>query len=123
MRLLLDENLPVSLAGLLVRIAGWDVAHVRDLGMASSPDPDVPARAARDERVLVSADTDFATLLAASGASGPSIVLLRIGAGRRPERLAGLLVANLPPLAGDLAGGAMVVTTDQRVRVRRLPIG
>jgi predicted nuclease of predicted toxin-antitoxin system len=123
MRLLLDENLPVSLAGLLHQASGWDVEHVRGLGMKSASDPEVLSRAGGDGRILVSADTDFGTLLAASGASGPSVVLLRIGSGRRPEQLAGLLMANLPPVAEDLAGGAMVVITDQRVRVRRLPIG
>jgi len=51
------------------------------------------------------------------------VVLLRIGAGRRTEAIAGLLLANLPPLSQDLAGGAMVVITDQRVRVRQLPLG
>lgn len=105
MRLLLDENLPAALAGLLAERAGWDVTHVGQIGMKSA------------------SDTDFGTLLASSGASGPSVVLLRIGSGRRAEQLAGLLMANLPPLTNDLVGGAMVVITDQRVRVRRLPIG
>lgn len=34
-----------------------------------------------------------------------------------------MLVANLPPLRDHLPDGAMVVITDQRVGVRRLPIG
>ena len=87
------------------------------------PGPDVLARTLQDGRVLVSADTDFGTLLVISRSRGPSVVLLRIGSGRRAEALAGLLLANLPPLADDLARGAMVVITDKRVRVRRLPIG
>lgn len=90
--------------------------------MKSALDTQVLARAAQDERILVSADTDFGTLLASSKAPAPSVVLLRVGSGRRAEVLAGLLMANLPPLAADLAEGAMVVITDQRVRVRRLPI-
>lgn len=121
MRLLLDENLPVFLADLL-HGAGWDAVHVRNLGMAAASDSEILARAVRDERVLVSADTDFGTLLAASRSAGPSVVLLRIGSGRRAGQLAALLKANLPPLHEDLHDGAMIVITDQRVRVRRLPI-
>jgi predicted nuclease of predicted toxin-antitoxin system len=123
MRLLLDENLPISLGPLLTKRAGWDVVHVRQLGLKSAPDTEVLARAERDGRVLVSADTDFGTLLASSGAPGPSVVLLRIGSGRQAEQVARLLIANLPPLTDDLSRGAMVVMTDQRIRVRRLPIG
>ena len=123
MRLLLDENLPISLGPLLAKRAGWDVVHVRQLGLKSDPDTEVLARAELDGRVLVSADTDFGTLLAASGAPGPSVVLLRIGSGRQAEQVARLLIANLPPLTDDLSRGAMVVMTDQRIRVRRLPIG
>jgi len=91
--------------------------------MRSATDPEVLARAVHGSRVLVSADTDFGTLLAASGSSVPSVVLLRISSGRRAEQLAGLLVANLPPVAEELRAGAVVVITDERVRVRRLPIG
>lgn len=60
MRLLLDQNLPVSLAGALALRAGWDVVHVRSLGMQSSRDVEILARAVADGRVVVSADTDFA---------------------------------------------------------------
>jgi predicted nuclease of predicted toxin-antitoxin system len=123
MRLLLDENLPISLGPLLAERAGWDVVHVRELGLKSAPDTEVLARAELDGRVLVSADTDFGTLLAASAAPGPSVVLLRIGSGRQAEKVARLPIANLPPLTDELSRGAMVVMTDQRIRVRRLPIG
>jgi len=71
MRLLLDENLPVSLARLLTESASWEVVHVRALGMKSAPDAAVLSRAAEEGRVLVSADTDFGTLLAMTGAALP----------------------------------------------------
>jgi len=122
MRLLLDENLPVALAEHL-NSSGWDAVTVGELGMKSAPDAAVLGRALSDHRVLVSADTDFGALLASSGSAQPSVVLLRMGSGRRAEQLAGLMIANLPPLVEDLAAGAMVVITDQRVRVRRLPLG
>jgi predicted nuclease of predicted toxin-antitoxin system len=108
---------------LLAERAGWDVVHVRELGLKSTPDTEVLARAELDGRVLVSAETDFGTLLAASADPGLSVVLLRIGSGRQPEQVARLLIANLPPLTDELWRGAMVVMTDQRIRVRRLPIG
>ena len=38
---------------------------------------EVLAGAAREQRVLVTTDTDFGTILALSGAAGPSVMLLR----------------------------------------------
>jgi predicted nuclease of predicted toxin-antitoxin system len=79
--------------------------------------------AQQDDRILVSADTDFGALLAASHESSPSVVLVRRVVGRRVEVLAGLLIANLPPVEEDLLAGSIVVIGDDSLRIRRLPIG
>jgi predicted nuclease of predicted toxin-antitoxin system len=97
--------------------------HVGALGLRAASDRLVLQAARDDDRVLVSADTDFGTLLAASHEPGPSVVLVRRVIGRRVEQLAGLLVANLPQVADDLRDGSIVVIGDDSVRVRRLPIG
>ena len=59
MRLLLDNNLSRKVADLL-RAAGLDVVHVRDIGLHAAHDETVLAAARSDARVLVSADTDSA---------------------------------------------------------------
>jgi hypothetical protein len=33
-----------------------------------------------------------------------------------------MILANLPAVAEDLEGGAVVVLTDDRIRIRRLPM-
>lgn len=75
-----------------------------------------------NQRVLVSADTNFGTLLARSGSAGPSLVLLRRSQGRRVEEVADLLIVNLPDLRIDLDAGAVAVIRDDTIRVRRLPL-
>jgi predicted nuclease of predicted toxin-antitoxin system len=122
MRLLLDNNLSPRLVEVLGK-EGWDVVHVRELGLHAATDRVVLDTARADDRVLVSADTDFGALLAASHEPGPSIVLVRRVVGRRVEVLAGLLLANLPAVEEDLRVGSIVVIGEDSLRIRRLPIG
>ena len=122
MRVLLDNNLSPRLVALLAE-ASWDVTHVRSLGLRAAPDHIVLETALRDERVLISADTDFGALLASSHATGPSVVLVRRVIGRRVNDVAGILIANLPPIEDDLDRGSIVVIGDDSVRIRQLPIG
>lgn len=121
MRLLLDNNLSPRLCETLAR-EGWDVVHVSAIGLRAALDPEVLRAARDDDRVLVSADTDFGGLLATNHDPGPSVVLVRRVANKRVEEMADILLANLPLVADDLDAGCVVVIGDNTMRVRRLPI-
>lgn len=90
--------------------------------MHEAADAVVLDRAQNDDRVLLTADTDFGAILAERGTARPSVVLVRRRTDRRAERLAILLLANLPALTNDLEAGAIVVLHDNRIRARRLPL-
>lgn len=121
MRFLVDNNLSPALAEIL-RAAGHDVSHLREIGLQAAKDEVVLARADAEQRVLLSADTDFGALLARSGAKFPSVLLIRRLVGRRASEQAVTILANLPAIADDLRAGAIVVLTDDWVRIRRLPM-
>jgi len=94
----------------------------RSMGCRGAKDEEVFLRAVQDGRVILSADTDFGTLLARWGKNQPSIILFRKGIKRRPERQVELLLANLKRIEGDLRVGSVVVFEENRVRIRWLPI-
>lgn len=121
MRFLVDNNLSPVLADLLTQ-AGHDAVHVRTYDMRSAPDTEVMERARHEDRVVLSADTDFGALLAQQRATSPSFILLRVRTGRRTPSIAMLVLANIEPVRDDLDAGAVVVIDDERVRVRRLPL-
>lgn len=52
----------------------------------------------------------------------PSILLIRRLAGRRAAEQVNIILADLPATAEDLASGAVVVLTEDWVRIRGLPM-
>ncbi len=102
--------------------SGFDAVHVLERNAASDPDTVHLDRAAAENRVLVTADTDFGALLALRGLSTPSVVQFRRRTSRRASAQLQILLAQLPNLADDLRQGALVTIEDTRLRIRRLPI-
>jgi predicted nuclease of predicted toxin-antitoxin system len=121
-RFLVDNALSPAVAEELRR-GGHDATHVRDYGLQSADDEAICSRGADEDRIIVSADTDFGGILALAGRRKPSIILVRRASGRRPSQQATVLLSNLPDLADALLHGCTVVLEDARVRVRLLPIG
>jgi predicted nuclease of predicted toxin-antitoxin system len=116
MRFLIDNALSPDLAAGL-SAHGHDAVHVRDLGMAAATDD-----AAQEDCVIISADTDFGTILALRQTSKPSVILFRGATPRRPADQTVLLLANLSGFETDLLNGAIVIIEPHRIRIRDLPI-
>jgi predicted nuclease of predicted toxin-antitoxin system len=120
LKFLIDNALPPRLADLL-RDAGYDAAHVRAYGMQEATDERILARALDEDRIVVSADSDFGARLAWQEAARPSFILFR----EANVRVAGdyflLLHSAMPVLEPELLAGCVAVFRNGRLRVRRLP--
>ena len=119
MKFLIDNALSPELAKLL-EAATHDAIHVRDRSMEKASDEKIFEVAASEGRIIVSADTDFGTILTFRRQRLPSVIIFRHPSPRRPEMQAQLLLENLAGFSEDLAQGAIVVLRQDRIRVRKL---
>jgi len=120
MKLLLDQGLPRSTV-LHLSHTSIEALHVGEIGFATASDAKILEFALQNGNIVVTLDADFHALLVLSGATGPSVIRIRIE-GLRGEELASLLVTVLRVCKDDLNKGAMVSVTETGFRIRRLPM-
>ena len=121
MRFLADMGVDVRVVEYL-RGHGHDAKHLRDEGLQRSPDGEIFAKAAAENRVVLTLDLDFGEIAALTTGRKASVILFRLHNTRTPHVIDRLARARAD-CADALAKGAVVVVEESRQRVRFLPIG
>lgn len=105
----------------ILRLQGLDAIHWREVGRKNAPDAVILQWAAQNEAVILTQDLDFPQLLAASRATGPSVVLLRLRNELDPlcQRRIATILQRLTP---ELEQGCLAVVDDFRERIKVLPL-
>lgn len=91
---------------------------MRRIGLQGATDARFLAHAHREQRVVVTTDTDFGTMLALSGAGGPSVILLR-GIGDTVDERFDAVVSAIAVVESELLDGAVAVVEPD---LRWLPV-
>ena len=79
------------------------------------------AWAADNHCIVFSHDLDFSAMLAATKATGPSVIQIR-GQNTLPEHMGTLIIAAINQSLDSLERGALVVVNERTHRIRILPI-
>jgi len=106
-KFLIDNALSPGVARLL-RNAGQDAVILEFAGI--------------ENRVVVSADSDFAMLLALSRRSKPSFILFREADCIRAQEYVSRILECLPLFENDLDAGCVITFRRGRIRVHSFPI-
>lgn len=119
-RLLADMNISPQTVTFLQQ-QGWDIVRVSEVLPATTPDSEILEFARREERIIVTQDLDFSTLLALGGYNQPSLITLRL-LSPDPDTVNQKLIEVLLGIEQELEEGCAVTIEDTNVRIRRLPI-
>jgi predicted nuclease of predicted toxin-antitoxin system len=113
----LDENITTAARALFAQY-GHDVDTVADKGLTGGADSSVIEACRSSGRMLVTFDIGFGDVRAYAPHSHDGIVLLRL-ADQRPEITLDVLGRFLASHVLDELAGALIVVSDDRVRIRR----
>jgi predicted nuclease of predicted toxin-antitoxin system len=120
LRLLADMNIsPKTVASL--QHLGWDIVRVSQILPANASDQQILDLARQEDRVVITQDLDFSTLLALGGHHRPSLVTLRLSTSD-PQTVTQQLSLVLVTVEQNLQDGCAVTVEDTTVRIRKLPI-
>jgi predicted nuclease of predicted toxin-antitoxin system len=121
MKFIVDVCLSLTVVQEL-RLRGIDVEHWSSNGPANAKDITILSWSADHEHVLITADTDFAHLLATFKNTTPSVVILRT-ASHSPKVVVPLIFSVIEQWSDELERGCLVSVDETKARLRVLPIG
>ncbi|WP_276624423.1 DUF5615 family PIN-like protein [Syntrophomonas wolfei] len=120
MRFLADMGISQHTISWLHR-QGFDAVHLRDENLQRLSDNKVLAKAAMENRVLLTMDLDFGYLVAISKQILPGVIIFRLS-DERSEMATSRLSEVLVKCAYDIQPGVIISVSDRTIRIRRLPI-
>lgn len=120
MRLLADLHISPRTVQFL-RSLGHDVIRVNEILPLIAADEIIVARAAEEERAILSQDLDLSAIIALAGGKSPSLITLRLSSSRI-EYVDAVLQKILSTIEQDVPAGMIVTVEDDRIRRRPLPI-
>jgi predicted nuclease of predicted toxin-antitoxin system len=119
-KILVDMNLSPDWVGYF-QSHGWEAVHWSTVGDPSAPDRIIMNWAIVHGHVVFTHDLDFGTTLALSHHDGPSIIQLR-DRDVLPRAAGEAIVTAIRQTESDLEKGALVVVSENKSRIRILPL-
>ena len=106
-----------------LRIQGYDAVHLFEQGLHKSSDSEILCKAKYESRIVLTMDLDFIRLIFKENSNDlPTVVIFRLS-DQRPYNVQNKLDIILPILKNCLEQGNFILSvTDDKVRVRHLPI-
>ena len=104
-----------------LRMLGWNIVRIPEIMDSKSKDIDILAYARDHNKVVITQDLDFSSLLALKGYEKPSVINLRFE-NARPDFITNRIIEIVKELEKELDEGIVVSVDEISARYRNLPI-
>jgi predicted nuclease of predicted toxin-antitoxin system len=118
MKLFLDENIPLSVCDALQH-DGYDVEHVRHVGLRGAVDVEIAAYAKKQQAILVTKDLEFGNVMVHPLGSHFGVIILRFPHHFRAADSHRLLAQFLGKVDGNNLAHSITVLEVGKYRIRR----
>ena len=119
MKFLIDNNLSPLVSKELNKL-GFDSVHVKEFKMQKAFDYQIFDLAFKENRIIVSADTDFGFILSQWDKNLPSVILFR-NFSTNPDRQFQSLKNTIKNFNDELEKGGLIILEPDRTRIKSLP--
>ena len=120
MKFLIDQSLPLRAAAAL-RKEGHDALHAGEAGLSRAPDDEILDWCRAQDRIVVTPDSDFPTLLVFARASRPSVIRI-FAQGLSAAEVPGAVMKAASDHEAMLLKGALITVRRHLTSLRELPI-
>lgn len=120
MRFLADMGISLKTV-IWLRNEGYEVVHLCEQGLQRLPDDEIFKKGIKESRIILTMDLDFSQIVAASKFNLPSVIIFRLS-DERAENINKRLSELLDKCCNELELGSIISVTDNKFRIRRLPI-
>jgi predicted nuclease of predicted toxin-antitoxin system len=120
MRIVIDMNLSTAWVDVL-KGAGFEAVHWVFVGKRDALDQEIFDWAFENEHIILTRDLGFATILARSGRTRPSLIQIR--SDRVEVQVAGpFIIESIKAAAASLESGCLLTIETDRSRAKALPL-
>jgi predicted nuclease of predicted toxin-antitoxin system len=104
-----------------LRARGWNISRVSEIMEKESSDIDILIYAQMQNKVVITQDLDFSTLLALRGYTKPSVINLRLE-NPRPDLVSARIIDVVSMMQKELEEGVVISVDETSARYKNLPI-
>ena len=104
-----------------LRSLGHDAVHAFEIGKAKASDEELIDLAEKENRIIITMDLDFGTILFHAKKTRPGVIIFRISYAIT-ETINAIIIALIQRIKPEEFANSIIIVDDQRVRVRKLPL-
>lgn len=118
MKLLLDENLPLSFVERIIK-PGFSAEHVNEVGLRGKSDLEIAQYALQQKAIIITKDVEFGSLILYPQGSHYGVIVIRVPNFCKKDQLFQILKTFLISVAPEDMVKSVVILQVGKYRIRR----